>query len=113
MTSAITTASHPVTVPAPPPPRLNAATASSPPPSGAAAAPSQQQQAALTQLVAKYALDISHGAAPSVLSSLRRQILTMEKTLGRNVTLPQAPANSAAPPPAVAPQGAGKVNITA
>jgi hypothetical protein len=94
----------------------HAASAPPPSPSKTAAAPSPQQQAALSQLLGKYARDQSQGAAPSVLSSLSRQIFAMAKTLGQNVRLPSASSAAAASPaaaPVTASAGTGKVNVTA
>jgi hypothetical protein len=67
-------------------------------------------------MLVTYARDQLHGADPRILSALGKQILAAAKALGQNVTLPRAPAGSAAASaiPAAAPAAEkGKVNVTA
>jgi hypothetical protein len=89
---------------------VSSGTASAPAPSGSAGASTTQQQAALKQLQAKYVYDQTHGVDARTISALGKQILAAAKALGQTVTLPPAPASSAAAPAATAP---GKVNVTA
>jgi len=106
----------PLAAAAPAPARAAVAPHAAQPSAASAAAPQGQQHAALNQLLTKYKYGQSHGVAAAALSSLGRQILAEAKTLRLHVTLPRAPASSAATaaPPAVT-RGSdnGKVDVTA
>ena len=78
-----------------------------------------QQLAALNLMLNKYQIGQSHGESAAMLSTLRKQILAVAKTLGQHVTLLKAPA-VAAPASSEAASGSqaaaksrGTVNTTA
>lgn len=110
------TATPPAPAVTAPPPKIAAPAANAAVASAGSAAGSAQQTAALNRLMAKYKYDLTQDAAAGTLSSLGRQITAAAKAAGHRVTLPRAPAGSAAalatPAATTAPQ-AGKVNVTA
>jgi hypothetical protein len=86
------------------------------PSAASSAASNARQQAALTQLLTMYTHEQAQGVDAKSLSALGQQIMAAAKALGKQVTLPRAPASSATtsvgPATNAGPQ-TGKVNVTA